>query len=181
MKTKKKTRVLKVDILTRKLEMAEHDIQNLLNRMRGIEELFITTSPESPEVVNFDEVDDSDKDKKTKLTYKIWDKQEKKFWKPTYEAYNGKLEDLSVTPNGRLHKRCMNENGEEVNYDESTFPDRYEIVDIKVGVDDSEEFTKEELNFLKNAIIATPARDDETGHYLGRIYHKLNKMLKDKE
>lgn len=45
------------------------------------------------------------------------------------------------------------------------------------GVDDSEEFTKEELNFLKNVIIATPTRDDETGHYLGGIYHKLNKML----
>lgn len=49
------------------------------------------------------------------------------------------------------------------------------------GVDDSEEveFTEEELNFLKNVIIATPTRDDETGHYLGRIYHKLNKMLKE--
>ena len=81
----------------------------------------------------------------------------------------------------------MNENGEEVNYDESTFPDRYEIVDIKVGVDDSEEFTKEELQEIKQ--LAEKEYNKSCGmHYAGglrdlydRIYYKANKMLKEKD
>jgi hypothetical protein len=67
----------------------------------------------------------------------------------------------------------------------------WEMVDTEVidldkaeeleGVDDSEEFSKEELSFLKNVIIGTRTGDDETEHYLGRMYHKLSKMLKEKE
>ena len=56
--------------------------------------------------------------------YKIWDKQENCWYKPIYEAYNNRLEDLSLTTHGELQRRTMNG----VDH-ESMFPDRYEVLE----------------------------------------------------
>lgn len=58
-----------------------------------------------------------------------------------------------------------------------------EVIDLDKAeeLDDSEKFTKEELIFLRNMTTRTPTKDAEVVHYLGGIYHKLSKMLKEKE
>lgn len=41
------------------------------------------------------------------LKFRIWDKKNKKFFEPTFEAHKGKVEDLTITPSGELIKRTM--------------------------------------------------------------------------
>lgn len=48
-------------------------------------------------------------DKQREIKFRIWDKQEKKFFQPTYEAYKGNLEDLSIGLNGIVFKRTFPE------------------------------------------------------------------------
>lgn len=74
---------------------------------------------------------------KNRPTYKIWDKENNKFYEPTYEAYNGKLEDLTLTPSGELIMRKMNESREVETIHESRFPGRFEVIldtDINLNV-----------------------------------------------
>lgn len=60
--------------------------------------------------------------------YKIWDNLYDKWYEPTYEAYKGNLEDLTLTPCGELIMRKMNKNGKIETRHESMFPDRFEVV-----------------------------------------------------
>jgi uncharacterized phage protein (TIGR01671 family) len=62
--------------------------------------------------------------------YKIWDKQEKCWYNPTYEAYRGKLDDLTLTSTGELQRRTISGTDHE-----SMFPDRYEVVEY-IGLKD---------------------------------------------
>lgn len=55
------------------------------------------------------------------IKFRAWDKEKKKFFTPTYEAYKGNLEDLHLSLNGRLHLRTL----ENPVTDESQFPDRF--------------------------------------------------------
>jgi hypothetical protein len=64
---------------------------------------------------------------KNRPTYKIWDKQYNQFYEPIYEAYRGRLEDLTLTPSGELIMRKMNENGEVETIHESRFPNRFNV------------------------------------------------------
>lgn len=59
--------------------------------------------------------------------YRIWDKQENKWYQSTYEAYRGKLQDMYVGTHGDLHMHEMR-NGQIELIHESIFPDRYEVV-----------------------------------------------------
>ena len=55
------------------------------------------------------------------IKFRAWDKENNKFFKPTYEAYNGNLEDLSISLSGQLIMRTI----EEPAMHESLFPDRF--------------------------------------------------------
>lgn len=57
------------------------------------------------------------------IKFRAWDKENKKFFKPIFEAYNGKIEELILTLNGRLQIRTLNNL-----IDESMFPDRFELM-----------------------------------------------------
>ena len=59
--------------------------------------------------------------------FKIWDKQEQKWFTPTYEAHRGELSELFLSPSGHLLWRKI-ENGVQSLYDKTTFQDRFEIV-----------------------------------------------------
>lgn len=58
------------------------------------------------------------------IKFKIWDTEEKKFFKPIYEAWKGDLLDLSISLSGELIRRTMVHCAEH----ESQFPDRYKIM-----------------------------------------------------
>lgn len=60
---------------------------------------------------------------KDRPKFKIWDKEKNEWYKPTYEAYNGEVEVLSLSPGGDLTMRTLSESAHE-----STFPDRFEVV-----------------------------------------------------
>lgn len=60
---------------------------------------------------------------KDRPKFKIWDNEKNEWYKPTYEAYNGKVEDLSLSTSGELSMRTINEFAHE-----SVFPYRFEVV-----------------------------------------------------
>ena len=69
------------------------------------------------------------------IKFRAWDNQENKWFKPTFEAYSGSLEELLLSMSGRLTIRTLDGVA-----DESTFPDRFELVQFtglldKNGVD----------------------------------------------
>lgn len=56
--------------------------------------------------------------------YRIWDKENNCWYEPTYRAYQGELEDLTLTPAGELIMRTM----DECAIHESKFKNRFEVV-----------------------------------------------------
>ena len=65
-----------------------------------------------------------------KIEYRVWDKEEKKFFEPTYEAYKGNLSELLLSPSGRICMRTIDKLK-----DESLFPDRF-ILQQYIGIID---------------------------------------------
>ena len=57
----------------------------------------------------------------TRMNYRIWDTENKCWFKPTYEANKGKLEELLLTQSGCLMRR----NAGPVLEHENVFPERY--------------------------------------------------------
>ena len=55
------------------------------------------------------------------IKFRAWDKENNRFFKPTYEAYKGNLEDLSISLSGQLFMRTIDEPA----MHESLFPDRF--------------------------------------------------------
>lgn len=55
------------------------------------------------------------------IKFRAWDMARGCFFKPTYEAYNGRLEDLSIEFSGKLLRRTLEINAE----DESCFEGQY--------------------------------------------------------
>jgi uncharacterized phage protein (TIGR01671 family) len=60
---------------------------------------------------------------KREIKFRVWDKEDKKFFKPIYEAYKGGLLDLSISLSGELLRRTLEIPCEH----ESRFPDRYVV------------------------------------------------------
>ncbi|PAF19722.1 YopX family protein [Terribacillus saccharophilus] len=58
-----------------------------------------------------------------KLKFRAWDKEKNKFFEPTYKAYRGELEDLSISLTGDLTLRTFDKPA----IHQSLFPDRFEI------------------------------------------------------
>jgi hypothetical protein len=66
-----------------------------------------------------------------KLKYRVWDNENNKYFEPTYAAYKGELEELLLSPSGRLSLRTYR-----YLYDcESMFPNRF-IVERCTGLKD---------------------------------------------
>ena len=58
-----------------------------------------------------------------KHIFRVWDNDHNKYFEPTYEALNGKLEDLHIGLKGDLFMRTVNE----TIHCDSVFPGRFEI------------------------------------------------------
>ncbi len=56
------------------------------------------------------------------IQFRAWDKETNKYFEPTYQAYMGRLEELTISLSGRLKKRTCRGM-----VDESMFPGRYDV------------------------------------------------------
>ncbi|ASL38888.1 YopX family protein [Lactiplantibacillus plantarum] len=64
------------------------------------------------------------------IKFRAWDKETNKYFEPTYQAYMGRLEELTIALSGRLQKRTCRGM-----VDESMFPGRY-VVEQFTGLTD---------------------------------------------
>ncbi|MEJ1316684.1 YopX family protein [Lactiplantibacillus paraplantarum] len=64
------------------------------------------------------------------IKFRAWDKEINKYFEPTYQAYMGRLEELTIGLSGRLQKRTYRGV-----VDESVFPGRY-VVEQFTGLKD---------------------------------------------
>lgn len=60
--------------------------------------------------------------------FRVWDKEEQKWYKPTYKAYMNELHDIHIDLDGRLLIRTIDESGKRVTIHESMFEGRYELL-----------------------------------------------------
>lgn len=56
--------------------------------------------------------------------YLVYDRQDRRWWRPLHEAWRGRLEDLSLSPSGELLLRTL----ARPSVHESLFKDRYIVV-----------------------------------------------------
>lgn len=64
------------------------------------------------------------------IKFRAWDKETNKYFEPTYQAYMGRFEELTIALSGRLQKRTCRGM-----VDESVFPGRY-VVEQFTGLKD---------------------------------------------
>lgn len=57
------------------------------------------------------------------IKFRVWDDLENRWYEPTFEGYRGKIEEIMLSPRGRLTMRTMTEL-----IDESMFPNRFELM-----------------------------------------------------
>ena len=57
------------------------------------------------------------------IKFRAWDREKDKWYKPVFEAYAGRLDELMLSFGGRLSRRTILRTE-----DESLFPDRYELM-----------------------------------------------------
>ncbi|OHY53204.1 YopX family protein [Lacticaseibacillus paracasei] len=60
---------------------------------------------------------------KREIKFRAWDNLENCWYEPTFEGYRGKIEEIMLSPRGRLTMRTMTEL-----IDESMFPNRFELM-----------------------------------------------------
>lgn len=60
---------------------------------------------------------------KREIKFRAWDNLENRWYEPTFEGYRGKIEEIMLSPRGRLTMRTMTEL-----IDESMFPNRFELM-----------------------------------------------------
>lgn len=63
-------------------------------------------------------------------SFKVYDLKSKKYFEPTYRAFEGNLEEMLLSQTGRLVRVTLDEKGETVMQDESLFEGRY-VVEIE--------------------------------------------------
>lgn len=66
----------------------------------------------------------------SKIEFRVWDKENNKYWEDVNEAYNGKIEQLFIGPSGEVFIRTMNGM-----YHESKFTGRF-VVQQYTGLKD---------------------------------------------
>lgn len=58
------------------------------------------------------------------IKFRVWDKENKNFYEPTYEGYKGKIEEVLISPElGHLHIRTIDKF-----IHQSLFPGRFELM-----------------------------------------------------
>lgn len=57
------------------------------------------------------------------IKFRLWDSKNNCWYEPTFEGYRGKIEEIMLSPRGRLTMRTMTEL-----IDESMFPNRFELM-----------------------------------------------------
>lgn len=65
-----------------------------------------------------------------KLKFRFWDNEKHKWFEPTYEAYKGRIEELSISPAGEVQMRTYTQF-----IHESMFPERF-IINQWTGLQD---------------------------------------------
>ncbi|MEB6226364.1 YopX family protein [Mammaliicoccus sciuri] len=60
--------------------------------------------------------------------FRVWDKEEQKWYKPTYKAYMKQLHDIHIDLDGSLLIRTIDDSGKNVTIHESMFEGRYELL-----------------------------------------------------
>lgn len=60
--------------------------------------------------------------------FRVWDKEEQKWYVPTYKAYKKELHDIDINLDGSLSIRTFDESGKYVTIHESMFEGRYELL-----------------------------------------------------
>ncbi|MCT2893684.1 YopX family protein [Lacticaseibacillus paracasei] len=60
---------------------------------------------------------------KREIKFRAWDSLKNRWYEPTFEGYRGKIEEIMLSPRGRLTMRTMTES-----IDESMFPNRFELM-----------------------------------------------------
>lgn len=60
--------------------------------------------------------------------FRVWDKEEQKWYVPTYKAYKKELHDIDINLEGSLSIRTFDESGKYVTIHESMFEGRYELL-----------------------------------------------------
>jgi len=116
------------------------------------------------------------------IKFRVWDKEEKVFFKPIYEAYKGHLLDLSIGLGGDILRRTLSMPAEH----ESNFPDKYELQQFtglkdKNGVDIYEDsiFNCNGVNYvlkyktLGGAYTVHNVKDDSDERFLHHCNHQI--------
>lgn len=67
-----------------------------------------------------------------KIKFRVWDKENNQYFKPTYQAYKGNLEDISIDLSGDLMLRDMKHHA----VHQSLFPDRFGPLQQYTGLKD---------------------------------------------
>lgn len=57
------------------------------------------------------------------IKFRVWDNEQKEFYKPIFEGYKGKIYELLLTQNGEIIRRSIDKNEHQ-----SLFPNRYIIM-----------------------------------------------------
>lgn len=57
------------------------------------------------------------------IKFRAWDNLENRWYEPTFEGYRGKIEEIMLSPRGRLTMRTMTKL-----LDESMFPNRFDLM-----------------------------------------------------
>lgn len=70
-------------------------------------------------------------------TFRIWDNEKNDWFKPTYDGWNGKIEELLLSPGGDLTMRTFTDF-----IHESVFPDRFEIFRDESPITDEQAWNK---------------------------------------
>ena len=70
-------------------------------------------------------------------TFRIWDNENDEWFKPTFDGWRGKIEELLLNPRGELSMRTFNDF-----IGESVFPDRFEIVLDEPQITDEQAWNK---------------------------------------